>query len=457
MDKIHPDNPFSLKISLTELYSNPLIDQLLSVFLNSIGGKDFLILVIGEYQSGKTSFLSKFTSQIEYDVKPFRFKIRKRDDPASNDNYYPAFLYKTKHNQVIILDDAHNLNRQELSIILKNAWNNNTTTKQVILFCEPQINTILSSLLKEMPKKASVNKFYMPSFDKEQTKAYLKHYLELSNFSGKFPFSQKVINKIHKKTKGFPGKINQEAYKYFSNKNSSSLNLKQSKLNLSVIIAITTIILFIIEGFDLFKKTGFIPKHNSNVILSESYQKTIATKKQPLFNNDPIKKNDHIVKTNIVEPILMATVRTEVPSQKQISKPEPVIKSQIMESVSTDTIKKEEKIETVSSPSLFNNKWIMAQEPQEYTIQVMAANAKDAIDRFLKLNINTENEFAYYKMYSNGSIWYKFISGRYETLEKARIACDNLSDELKTFGPWPRHFASIQNDINNFIETNKTH
>ena len=456
MNKIDPDNPFSLKISLTELYSNPLIDQLLSVFLNSIGGKDFLILVIGEYQSGKTSFLSKFTSQIEYDVKPFRFKIRKRDDPASNDNYYPAFLYKTKHNQVIILDDAHNLNRQELSIILKNAWNNNTKTKQVVLFCEPQINTTISSLLKEMPKKASVNKFYMPSFDKEQTESYIKHYLGIANFSGKFPFSEKIINNIHKKTKGLPGKINQEAYKYFSNKNSSSLNLKQSKLNLSVIIAITTIILFIIEGFDLFKKTGFIPKFNSNVILSESSQKTITTKNQPLINNDQIKKTDNISKTNIAEPILMIAVKTEMPSQKQLSKPEPVIKPQITESASTDKIKKEEKTKTVSSPSIFHDKWIMAQEPQEYTIQVMAANAKDAIDRFLKLNINTENEFAYYKMYSNGSVWYKLIFGRYKTLEKARTACYNLSDELKTFGPWPRRFVSIHNDINKFIKTNKT-
>jgi len=456
MDKIHPDNPFSLKIRLTELYSNPLIDQFLSIFLNSIGGKDFLILAIGEYQSGKTSVLSKFISQIEYDVKPGRFKIKKSDDPASNDNYYPAFLYKTEHNQVIILDDAHNLNRQELSIILKNVWNNNTKTKQVVLFCEPQINTTISSLLKEMPKKASVNKLYMPSFDKEQTESYIKHYLGVANFSGKFPFSKKIINNIHKKTKGLPGKINQEAYKYFSDKNSSALNLKQSKFNQSVIIAIATIILFIIGDFGLFKETGFIPKLNSNVILSESSQKTIPRINQPLINNDQIKKTDNIAKTNIAEPIFMAVVRTEMPSQKQISKPEPVIKPQITESASTDKIKKEEKTKTVSSPSLFHDKWIMAQEPQEYTIQVMASNAKDAFDRFLKLNINTENEFAYYKMYSNGSVWYKFISGRYKTLEKARTACYNLSDELKTLGPWPRHFASIHNDINKFIKTNKT-
>jgi len=460
MDKIHPDNPFSLKIRLAELYSKRStflnFSQFFSIFLNSIGGKDFLILVIGEYQSGKTSFLSKFTSQIEFDVKPCRLKIKKSDDPASNDNYYPAFLYKTEHNQVIILDDAHNLNRHELSIILKNAWNNNTKTKQVVLFCEPQINTTISSLLKEMPKKASVNKLYMPSLDKEQTESYIKHYLGVVNFPGSFPLSKKIISNIHKNTKGLPGKINQEAYKYFSDRNSSALNLKQSKVKLSVIIAITTITLLVIGGFDLFKETGFIPNLNSNIILSESSQKTIATKKQPLINNDQIKKTDHIAKTNIVEPILMISVRTEIPSQKQISRPEPVIKPQITESASTEKMKKEENIKTISSPSLFHDKWIMAQEPQEYTIQVMATNVKDAIDRFLKLNINTENEFAYYKMYSNGRVWYKFISGRYKTLEKARTACYHIADELKIFGPWPRHFASIHNDINKFIETNKT-
>ena len=111
MNKIDSDNPFSLKIRLAELYSNQSIflnfAQFFSILLNSIGGKDFLILVIGEYQSGKTSLLSKFVSQIEFDVKPCRFKIKENDDPALNDNYHPGFLYKKEHGQVTLSTHAY--------------------------------------------------------------------------------------------------------------------------------------------------------------------------------------------------------------------------------------------------------------------------------------------------------------------------------------------------------------
>ena len=137
-----------------------------------------------------------------------------------------------------------------------------------------------------------------------------------------------------------------------------------------------------------------------------------------------------------------------MPSQKKINKPDPIIiKPQIMEPAIANKI--------ISSPSIFQEQWIMEQKPQEYTIQIMAARKRDVIDQFLKLNINTHNEIAYYKMYSNGGIWYKIISGKYKTLGKARAACNNLPGKLKNFGPWPRRFASIQNDINKFIKTNE--
>ena len=193
---------------------------------------------------------------------------------------------------------------------------------------------------------------------------------------------------------------------------------------------------------------------------------------QTLINTDQIKKTDNIVNPNliqesdikeqtsqkittetiiaetyIIEPINIVSITTEMPSQKRISKPEPAI---------TNKIKKEEKTKTASSFSLFQEKWIMAQNPQEYTIQIMASKEKNPIDWFLSLNINTQNEIAYYKMSSNGGVWYKVISGKYKTLEKARIACHNLPEQLKKLGPWPRYFASIHNDIDKFIKINKT-
>jgi len=83
--------------------------------------------------------------------------------------------------------------------------------------------------------------------------------------------------------------------------------------------------------------------------------------------------------------------------------------------------------------------------PFSLKIRLRELYSNPLIDQFLSISFN-----------SIGSVWYKLISGKYKTLEKAKTACYNLSDELKTFGPWPRHFASIHNDINKFIKTNKT-
>ena len=186
MVKIHSeetDNPFSSEIELEKLYSNSFIDQFFSVLLNSIGGKDFLILVMGESLSGKTTLLNKLINQIKQNVKSCQLKIRESDDAGSSNNRYPAYLYKTDNSQVIIIDDAHELNSQELEIILKNAWDNDKETNQVILFCEPRINGTITSLLKNMPKKTSVNKLYIPCYDEKQTESYLEHRLEIANLS----------------------------------------------------------------------------------------------------------------------------------------------------------------------------------------------------------------------------------------------------------------------------------
>ncbi|MCK5311243.1 MAG: SPOR domain-containing protein [Desulfobacteraceae bacterium] len=472
MDKIHsenPDNPFLLKLQLTELYSNPLIDQFFSVLLKSIGGRDFLILVIGESQSGKTSFLSKLIHEIEENIKPCQLKIRESEDPASSKNNFPAFLYRTENNQVIILDDAHDLHSQELSIILKNAWDSKKQTTQVILFSEPKLNATISSLLKKMPKKASVNKLYMPTFDQEQTESYIKHYLEATNFSEKFPFSKKNIQTIFKESKGLPGKINHEAHKIFSSKNSFVADTKQStsKFKPTATFAIATIIFLIIGGFVILKKTSLIPMLSSNAIQSETSHNTITKKIHPHIVVDKIKKNDHadkaepiqeltkkkqVVETKSTESTITETDITEsetnnpktainiktIPSQKQIAKNEPVIT----------------KPQEITSPSsLYQEKWIMEQEPNQYTIQIMAAKEKDAINRFLKLNLHTQNKVAYYKMHANGGVWYKFIFGNYKTLEHAKTACTNLPLKLKNLGPWPRQFISIQNDIDKLIKT----
>lgn len=456
----NPDNPFSFESQLTNIYSNKVIDQFFSVLINSIGGKDFLILVIGESQSGKTTLLTKLTTQIKENLKPCHLKIREKDDPLPKNSKYPAFLYNTEDNQVIILDDAHKLNPQELSIILKNVWDSDKKTNQLILFCEPEINSMLSSLLKKMPKKTSVNKLYIPSLDQQQTKSYLNHYLKESNLIDIFTFSKTSVKNIYKKSKGLPGKINLAAEQIFLKKTASIAVNRKPKSLFSPALAFTIIILFLfsITGFVLLKKNNTISLFNSNKTASDPPLKTITktiipsdkTNKQEIVQPSIIEEKikSKTFETSTITETDIQTPNTITPIQKELKKPEPIkTKSLPQKSVTIAKIQKKTSIWSTKKPVILQEKWIMFQEPLLYTIQVMAAKEEDSVSRFLKLNKNNPNEIAYYKMYSNDGTWYKFISGKYKTFEKAKSACYDLPEQLQKLGPWPRKFASIQKDI----------
>lgn len=474
MNTIHsetPDNSIFSEIQLTNVYTNSLIDQFFSVLINSIGGKDFLVLVIGEFQSGKTTILSKLIAQIEKNIKPCHIKIRESDDTGSKDNIHPAFLYRTENNQVILLDDAHKLNSKELSIILKQAWDSNKKTSQIILFSEPQINNVLVSLFKKMPKKTSINKLYMPNYNQQQINEYLNHYLKEFNLIEKFTFSKSDIEKIHKKSNGLPGKINIEAGQIYL-KNNRSLKSKtssKSKFLPSFTLTILLIVFLSIAGLTFYKKNyiiSFLSPNKKNFEPSHP----IVTKKiltpdknanQPIVEKEPIQQNENIGIT--VSPTISETdiptatdnissaIKSDQPTMamkpinpEQIKSESQPIKLKVLEETKNDFL-----IKTTKKPIIFQENWIMTQEPYLYTIQVMAAKEEDSINRFLKLNKNNKNEIAYYKMYSKDGIWFKFISGKYKTFENAKKASLDLPEGLKKLSPWPRLFASIQKDIDN--------
>ncbi len=446
-----PNNPFSFDNQITNIYLNKIIGQFSSVLFNSIGGKDFLILVIGESQSGKTTLLTKLIDHIQENVKPCQLKIRESDDPSIKNRNHPAFLYNTENSQVIILDDAHKLNFQELSIILENAWDSKKETSQLILFCEPSINNMLFSLLKKMPKKTSLNKLYIPILDEQQTESYLNHYLKEFKLIDTFTFSKTNIKNIFKKSKGLPGQINLVAEEIFSKTNAPFKINKKSKSFFSPALIFIFIMLLLVSSISfIFLKKNDISSTNSN-------------KKQPSPAHQTITKA-------IKPPVQIKSDNQEVVSPANINQIQTIQKSSATSTVSEVDIPKDSSIESSHNgivkpklvsiksqkkplilpkidPIIFQEKWIMSQNPNLYTIQVMAAKESDSVKRFLKFNKDNQSQVAYYKMYFKNGTWYKFISGKFKTHEKANSACNNLPEKLKELGPWPRKFSSIQKDI----------
>jgi len=445
----HFEDPFSENLQLSDIYSNTRIDQFFSVLTNSLGQKDFLLLVIGEAQSGKTTLFSRLTNELENNIKPCHLKIRESGNTNGKNSETPAMLYKTGTSRVILLDDAHRLNIHELSVILKNAWESSENKIQVVLFCEPVINSSLTSLLRNMPKKASVNKFYIPTFDENMTKSYLDHYLKIFNLESVFCFSTSDIREIHKKSRGIPGRINHEAGKILSKQRTSTNPDKRSSSLFSPLSVVTVIFFFFsaISGIFLYKKTRG-PDRNATSVQVAAPSLNIVMKKiqAPEKNNVTAAV---MTKASVNEPVTLDMTQDSQNDQTRTRKlqfSEENIKAppgrDVPRIVFSPTGQAEEK-----SSNIRQQNWILSQDPDYYTVQVMAAKEKASIDLFLSLNQNNKNIVAYYRMDSKDGIWYKFISGKFKTYDMAKKACLELPQALIKLGPWPRQFASIQNDI----------
>jgi septal ring-binding cell division protein DamX len=87
--------------------------------------------------------------------------------------------------------------------------------------------------------------------------------------------------------------------------------------------------------------------------------------------------------------------------------------------------------------------WIDSQDPQHYTVQLIAVGSEAAAVRFIH-NRHLEGEAAYYAQTRNGKPWYSVIYGSYPDREAARQALRRLPPALSSASPWVRRFGDIQ-------------
>ena len=94
---------------------------------------------------------------------------------------------------------------------------------------------------------------------------------------------------------------------------------------------------------------------------------------------------------------------------------------------------------------LKDERWILDQEPNHFTLQLLGTQNKASIKQFTKTTKITDN-VAVYQTLRNGKPWYAVIYGSYDTKEAALQNKKNL--ENKKIKPWLRRFDSVQAKIN---------
>jgi general secretion pathway protein A len=219
-----PSGPFAPDAKRPFYFSIETVEQRLRLLKRLMAGRDALILVIGEWGSGKTTLIKRLIDTVTIPCRQGRFKepIEDHSHPPLPEllRTHPVFILKNMTQSTIILDDAHALGPEELAFLLRiiSPPCGVRTVNRMVLFGEPSLNTNLSALIQALPDATAVSSIYLPPMTPDETAAYLRQRLSAAGFTDNTLFDGRTARKLHRAGGGLPGRINIEADRCLQNK-----------------------------------------------------------------------------------------------------------------------------------------------------------------------------------------------------------------------------------------------
>jgi len=94
-------------------------------------------------------------------------------------------------------------------------------------------------------------------------------------------------------------------------------------------------------------------------------------------------------------------------------------------------------------PKIKNAAWIRKQNPQHYTLQLIALSSEAAVKNFIA-QYGLHSQAAYFKKQAGDKVLYVLIYGRFADKSAAQDARQKLLQQFKNNKPWLRNFSAIQ-------------
>jgi len=93
------------------------------------------------------------------------------------------------------------------------------------------------------------------------------------------------------------------------------------------------------------------------------------------------------------------------------------------------------------------DKWLLAQNPAEFILQLFGTNKKENADQFINEH-KIGKQAGYFYTRNKGQDWYSVVYGQYRDQASANVAARSLPKSLKKIKPWVRRLDDIQASIN---------
>jgi DamX protein len=453
-------DPFSPEPDAKFYYPFDSFEQRLQVLEHLVQGTDLLVLVIGESGSGKTTLLHRYlvttdgqwkSGQIQTDSTGASDKMSTGEQPKG----YPVFIQQDAKDPIVIVDNAHKLPEKDLTFLLQEALvpGSPQKIKRLVLFGEPILSTYITAHHDSIAGNVAINKITMPVLTRVETDSYLQYRPALAGNTGKNLFPPAIVKKIHKKSAGLPGRINEQANRWLKKKYSPKSPLEGiltllKNLPLKAVGWGVAAIVAIVLGLFVFNQLGSDPKpppekQQASLRVFRAKIPIAPDSGTPEFVNRVTPKADKTVPQAAADkseqppaaeqPKEMAKLQTPVVRQPEI-KPPPI----------KPVAKKKE----ADKNTIYRESWLLDQESSFYTLQVLGVRNEESLLNFIKRHKLLEDQnVAYYKTVYKGKQWYPLLYGVYPTKSEAKSAVKALPDEVQKAIPWIRKMSAVQKEV----------
>jgi DamX protein len=468
-------DPLASEPNLNFLYEYESFEQSFAMLKNLVQSKEIIVLVIGEEGAGKTMLLTRYLTASNAGWKTSRIRIHPVAEKIQPDLFkemdsYPAYVLTDSSNPIIIIDDAHTLDEQQVQFLLQNATSSDDSknVKRFVLFGETGLNEMLSDLAGSLHTNIAISKIFLPPLTREETAGYLNYRLAVAGYVGKSVFPASAVKQIHRSSEGLPGRINALAVEWLKNKYSGSKKgfgifrqIMDQPRTLGWVAAGCAFVAMVLVGLyyylavsapqpdmqryqaKIIRKKIMPGGHLGQTLPAVSKTKALIKKTQDSYPAQPAATLEEEAIALAQKP---STPPVPVGAPEDQSKAEPV--SDKKDSAAISAQEPESQKYRVGAGKIHREKWLLTQNSAYYTIQILGVRNEQRLQNFVAENIlSKERNIAYYQTRYKGKDWYPLLYGVYATKSEASSAMKELPPTVQKASPWIRRLSSVHRAI----------